>query len=230
MPKSFMDESLLGGEEARADPSAERGPGQRLAINSVEIGGVRRRALEVSGSEGTTQRSCRGGGYILRKGDADSTEVLGLEPEGSTAHLDAVGADEEVGHIGQQESAQDFEVPDVGGDVVEVVVRVEATFVEHGVGRSLDVGEQELGPLDEAMVDSVDRPVPGTRTLLGDVPSSESRTMAVQVIGQPRVVSQIHEALPVPRIDEVATRPGDHPTSDVGSLEQWKKAIGLNEI
>ena len=47
--------------------------------------------------------------HCARIWHSDLPEVLRLEAVGAASHLDAVGAYEEVGEVGEKETAQDFE-------------------------------------------------------------------------------------------------------------------------
>ncbi len=92
-------------------------------------------------SERVGKDSCGWGVDGVRCGHPDLPEVLGLEPVRATAHLHAVGTNEQVRDIRQQQPSQHFQVPFVGYDVVQVVVGVKPARVQHGVSRRLEVGE-----------------------------------------------------------------------------------------
>ena len=70
------------------------------------------------------------------------------------------------------------------------------------------------------MIDSIDRPVPRGRAQFGDVTRSETVLILVQVGRKAGVAPEVDQARTFPRIDQVATRPGDRTAGRVGGPKQ----------
>ncbi len=95
--------------------------------------------------------------------DSNTPEVLRLEPITTAAHFHGVGGDEQLCNVGQQEAAEHLKIPLVRRDEVEAVMRVGAARVEHRLDERFQLGDDELGPFEEARFDPVDRAEPSLR-------------------------------------------------------------------
>src|SRR2546423_12207088 len=87
--------------------------------------------------------------------------------------------------------------------------------------RSGDVGYEELRFLDEFGVDPINRAEPKAVASLRDVPSTNGSIVFCKVLGELRILGEIHPAAVCPeRIDHIPTAPVDATLTDVRSHNQ----------
>ena len=82
-------------------------------LDAIQIGSGARRCQPVSPSKGVRQGPCEVRGDLVGFRHPDLTDVLRLKPVAPTTHLDAVGPDEEVRYVGQQNPAEHLQIPAV---------------------------------------------------------------------------------------------------------------------
>jgi len=68
------------------------------------------------------------------------------------------------------------------------VVRIEATRVQNGVGKRLDIWKQQLRPINEFRINPVNGPIPAFRLLSRDVSRPKHLAVSFIVIRQSWVV------------------------------------------
>jgi hypothetical protein len=147
----------------------------------------------IASVERRSQRGLVGGGEGVGGGDTDAAKVLRLEPKGAAAHLHAIGRNECLSNLGQQQPAEHPQVPLVGDDVVQVVVRVETARFQYWVGGHLQVGEEQLRAFDQRVVNLVDGAVPLVGSLAGHVAIAQHAAVQIEVFGEPWIPIEVDQ-------------------------------------
>ena len=92
-----------------------------------------------------------------------------MESVAAATHLHAVRRDEQLRNVRQQQATEHLEVPRVGRDEVQAVVRVRLTQIEHRLNERLQLRDRQLLPRKQARLYPIDRAEPAIRVGPGNV-------------------------------------------------------------
>lgn len=102
---------------------------------------------------GGNQRLAQVFGHIGPAGKTDSAQILSLKAQKAAAHLGRVGRNKQVRNPRLQHRLERAQIPGVGDDIVQVMVRVELPILIDDVRRAFDVGNQQLRTLRQRRCD-----------------------------------------------------------------------------
>jgi len=153
-----------------------------------------------------------------------------LETQITTAHLYAVRFDEKLTNCRNEKSSQNLQIPFLGLNEVQVMVRVGLPTIENRLKNIPDVGDIELGLLRKRMGHTINRLIPGVRALLRGVTLFEGGAVLFVIGMQTRILLEFHNTVTVPRINQIMPRPLQRAATDVFRHSEFKETGWLYEM
>ena len=92
--------------------------------------------------------------------DANPAQILRLKAQVATVHFCRVSRNEKASDARHEDRLQCFQIPNIGGDEVQIVVRIEMSRLVNDMGLALNVRDQKLRFIGERWINAVNRTVP----------------------------------------------------------------------